>query len=364
MGSATVYHLASRGRRVLGLEQHNIPNDLGSSHGVNRIIRMAYAEDPSYIPLLRRAYTLWRDLEQKTGEQLLFITGGIDAGTEDSWIIRGSLESCQLHGLQHEKLTAAGVRRKFPGFRLPNTMMAVFQPESGFVLSERSIVAHVNGALNLGAEIHACETVLDWEVQSQKVIVHTDRGTYRAGKLVVTAGPWAGHIIKQLKPIVNPERQVLLWIQPKRPEYFKLGKFPVFYMQDRKKKYYGLPIFGVPGFKIGKYNHLREQVNPDRMDRKCHRKDEQVLRLAIRQYFPDADGPTMAMQTCLFSNTEDEHFILDHHPDFPQVSIAAGFSGHGFKFCPVIGEIMSDLALDDGSKFDLDLFKLKRLLPA
>ena len=141
-----------------------------------------------------------------------------------------------------------------------------------------------------------------------------------------------------------------------------MGAFPVFYMQDGAEKYYGLPIYGIPGLKFGKYNHLKEEVDPNTMDRECHLKDEQVLRDAIRKYLPDADGPTIAMKTCLFSNTSDENFILDLHPDFPQVAIAAGFSGHGFKFCPVVGEIMSDLALDGGSKtFDLELFRLNRL---
>jgi sarcosine oxidase len=133
---------------------------------------------------------------------------------------------------------------------------------------------------------------------------------------------------------------------------------------ENDDKFYGFPIYGIPGFKIGKYNHLKERVDANTMDRECHPKDERVLREAIREYFPDADGPTMAMTTCLFSNTADEHFILDRHPEFPEVSIAAGFSGHGFKFCPVVGEIMADLALDGGSKFDLEPFKLKRLLPA
>lgn len=345
MGSATAYHLAARRRKVLALERYNIPHELGASHGVNRIIRLAYAEDSRYVPMLQRAYGLWRHLGREVGERLLFITGGIDAGAEDSWIVRGSVKSCEENGLRHEKLTAAGLRRRFPGFRLPKAMVAVYQPQGGFVLSERSIVAHVSAALNLGAEIHACEQVLDWTIQKGKVTVRTDRGSYQAGRLVITAGPWAADVVKRLRGVVRPERQVLLWVQPKRPELFRLGAFPVFYMQDVEGKYYGFPAYGIPGFKIGKYHHLKQEVDPDHMDRECHPRDEQLLREAIRRYFPDADGPTLAMKTCLFSNTQDGHFILDLHPEFPQVSIAAGFSGHGFKFCPVVGEIMAELAL-------------------
>ena len=361
MGSAVVYELAARGCKVLGLEQHNIPHDLGSSHGVNRMIRLAYAEDPRYVPMVRRSYKLWRELGRKVRERLLFITGGVDAGAEDSWIVQGSLKSCVAHGLKFDLLTSAELHQRFPGFRLPKRMIALYQPQGGFVLSERSIVAHVSLALGLGAEIHAREKVLSWEVRGGKVVVKTDRGQYKASRLVITAGAWAGEVIKSLNGLVTAERQVLLWVQPKRPELFRLGAFPVFYMQDGKDKFYGLPPYGVPGFKFGKYNHLNELVDPNRMDRECHPKDEEVLRRGIRKFFPEADGPTIAMKTCLFENTSDEHFILDQHPQFPQVSIAAGFSGHGFKFCPVVGEIMADLALDGGSKsFDLSLFSLER----
>lgn len=363
MGSAVTYQLAARGRKVLAIEQHNIPNDIGSSHGINRMIRLAYAEDPGYVRMVRRSYRLWRDLGRKVKEQLLFVTGSIDAGIEQSWIVQGSLKACVAHKLKHDFLTSAELHKRFPGFRLPKAMVAVWQPQGGFVLSERSIIAHVSLALEMGAEIHAREQVLEWRVQKGVVIVSTDRGTYRAAKLVITAGPWAADVVSRLKGVVKPERQVLLWAQPRRPELFRLGAFPVFYMQDGDEKFYGLPAYGIPGFKIGKYNHLKEQVHPNTMDRECHAKDERVLRKAIRRYFPDADGPTIAMKTCLFSNTSDENFILDLHPDFPQVSMAAGFSGHGFKFCPVVGEIMADLALEGGSKsFDLSLFKLDRPL--
>ena len=152
MGSAVAFELAKRGRKVLALEQHNIPNDLGASLGINRMIRLAYAEDPRYVPMVRRSYRLWRDLGRAVRERLLFITGGIDAGAEDSWIVRGSLEACAEHKLKHETLTAAQLHKRFPGFLLPRTMVAVYQPQGGFVLSERSIVAHVSLALESKAD--------------------------------------------------------------------------------------------------------------------------------------------------------------------------------------------------------------------
>ena len=368
MGSAATYHLAARGCKVLAMEQHTIPNELGSSHGTTRIIRLGYAEGKKYVPMLRRAYRLWKDIEQTAGEQLLFITGGIDASPlkhpdlKKRSLVEGTLESCRAYEIKHEFMTHEQLHERFPAFHLPEELVAVYQPQSGFVLAERSVEAHVSAALDLGAEIHVGEEVLKWEVHSGEVTVRTDREWYRARRLVITAGPWVARSVPQLKDKVKPERQVMIWVQPKRPKLFQMGAFPVFYMEDGKDKYYGFPVNDKAGFKIGKYNHLKEPIDPATVDRKCHARDEKVLRKAISKYFHGADGPTIDMKTCIFSNTEDEDFILDLHPDFSQVSIAAGFSGHGFKFCPVVGEIMADLALEGGSKsFNLDPFRFDRL---
>jgi len=360
MGSATVYHLARRGCKVLGLEQFDIPHEMGSSHGFSRIIRLAYAEHPNYVPLLRHAYELWRELENQTGERLLIITGGIDAGTENSAPVKGALESCAVHHLPHELLDSASISRRFPGYHLSSGMVGVYQPDAGFLLPERCIVAHVEAAQKLGAEIHGREQVLEWQVKGKGVVLKTDRETYQAKGMIVTAGPWARSILPELSDVAIPERQVLIWTQPLRPEYFRLGAFPVFNLECPEGRFYGYPVYGVPGFKLGKYNHRREQVDPDHMDRKCYLEDEEILRVAIRRYFPDADGPTVGMKTCLFTNSPDEHFIIDLHPQHPQIALAAGFSGHGFKFCSVVGEIMADLVLDGRARLDIEMFRLSR----
>jgi sarcosine oxidase len=361
MGSAAVYHLARRGAKVLGLEQFDIPHELGSSHGATRIIRLAYAEHPNYVPLLRRAYELWRELEVDAGERLLAITGGFDIGEAQTAVVRGSLEACARHDLPHEVLDADMLRRRFPGYQLPPSMVAVYQPDAGILLPERCIVAHVNAALGLGAEVHTREPVIEWGIDEEKSVwVRTSRQTYRARRLVVTAGAWARNLVPALGERAAPERQVLLWTQPLRPELFEPVSFPIFNMEAPEGHYYGFPAYGVPGFKIGKYHHRYERVDPDAMDRECHAEDEAVLREAIRNYFPDADGPALAMKTCLFTNSPDEHFILDHHPDYREVAVAAGFSGHGFKFCSVVGEIMAQLALDSGTQLDIDMFRLGR----
>jgi sarcosine oxidase len=361
MGSATAYHAARRGLKVLGLEQFDIPHALGSSHGVNRIIRLAYYENPKYVPLLRRAYELWRELENHAGERLLIVTGSIDAGGEDSKTVQGSLRSCKDHHLPHDVLDAASLRRRFPGYQLAADMVGVYQPDGGFVLSERCIVAHVAAAQALGAQVHARERVVEWQADDTGISVTTTRDTYRARRMIVTAGPWARRLVPALQHLAVPERQVMMWTQPLRPEYFRLGAFPVFNFEAPEGRFYGFPVYGIPGFKLGKYHHRGEEVDdPDRMDRACHPEDEEALRTGIRRYFPDANGPIMAMKACLFTNTPDEHFILDRLPDNPHVGVAAGFSGHGFKFCSVIGEIMTELVAEGGTRHDIGLFRLDR----
>lgn len=367
MGSAASYYLVRRGMRVLGLEQFSIGHTLGSSHGVNRIIRLAYAEGSSYVPMLRRAYQLWRQIERSEREQLLYVTGGIDAGPEDGPIVSGSLKSCNEHRLKHELLDSRSLHQRFPGYRLPRELVGVYQPYSGFVMSERAIVMYTTAALRRGAEVHGHEPLRSWEVTKGMVVVRTTRATYRARRLIITAGAWANKIVPVLRRrrLAIPERQVLMWTQPKRPDRFRLGAFPIFNMEARENgelaRYYGFPVFSVPGFKIGRYHHLREDVDPDRMDRDCHPRDERVLRQAIRRYFRDADGPTLAMKTCLFTNSPDEHFVIDRHPDYSRVVVAAGFSGHGFKFASVVGEMLADLAeFGRSTRFDLSLFSINR----
>lgn len=361
MGSATVYELAKRGKRVLGLERFDIPNDQGSSHGVNRIIRLAYYEDPSYVPLLRRSYELWDEIAQRADEKLLYTTGSIDTDAENGDVFTGSLESCRIHDIPHEVLNASETNKRFPGYRLPPGHFSLLQPDGGFLLSERCIVDYVNVAMSMGAEVHAREAVLGWDVDGTgKVRVRTERGTYESDSLVITAGAWNEKIVPGLDGLAVPERQALGWFQPVEPVIFSPSRFPVFNAMFEEGRYYGFPVFGIPGVKIGRYHHLDEQVDPDTMERGVTREDEEILRIAVRRYFPQADGPVMTMKTCMFTNSPDEHFIIGKVAGHPQVSFAAGFSGHGFKFCSVIGEIMADLAVTGETQHDIEMFRPDR----
>lgn len=360
MGSAALFHLARRGVKVLGLERFSIPHDQGSSHGITRIIRLAYHEHPSYVPLLRRSFELWRELETLAGERLLVVTGSIDASLPNEHVFAGSKKSCLEHGLAHEVLSSKDLSRRFPGYRLPKDFKAVFQPDGGFLLAERCVVAHVNAALALGAEVRAQERVLDWAPKGRGYELRTDRGRYETERLVIAAGPWAGKLAPELANFAVPERQVLAWFQPLRPERYTPAAFPVFNMRVKEGAFYGFPIYGIPGFKLGRYHHLEQTADPDDMDREPHPEDEAVLRDCTEKYFPDAAGNTMTLKACLFTNSPDEHFILDTLPKHPRVAVGAGFTGHGFKFCSVIGEVLADLAMDAGSRHDLELFKLNR----
>lgn len=360
MGSAACRHLARRGLRVLGLERYDIPHSMGSSHGVSRIIRLAYFEDPSYVPLLRRAYALWRDLEREAGEPLLIVTGSIDAGPATGRIVAGSIASCRQHDLPHEVLDPAETARRFPAWRLADDMLAVLQPDGGFLLSERCIVAHVNSALAAGATVHAREPVTSWSADGERVRVQTDRGVYTANKLVLSPGAWAGQLVPALAKLAIPERQVLAWLQPAHPARFAPERFPVFNLEAPQGQYYGFPIWSIPGFKIGRYHHLQEVIDPDAMEREPNAVDEAALRDGVARYFPDANGPVMTARACIFTNTPDEHFIIDTLPDAPNVIVASPCSGHGFKFAAVVGEIIADLVAEGGTRHDIGLFRLER----
>ena len=360
MGSAALYQLAQRGKRVLGIEQFGIAHDKGSSHGVTRIIRLAYHEHPSYVPLMRRAYELWRDLEATTGEQILHITGSIDAGPPGSAYFAGSLQSCEEHGLLHEVLTSAELTKRFPGYRLPSDTMAVFQDEGGFLLPERCISLFVEQAQELGATVHASERTLEWHSTAGGARVRTERGEYEADALVVSAGAWASKLLPMLGDSAVPERQALAWFETLMPEFFTPEAFPVFNLMVDEGNFYGFPEFGIPGFKLGRFHHLEENVDPDEIDRDPNARDEALLRDFTEKYFPDAAGATSSMKVCMFTNSPDEHFIIDTLPDSPQVVVAAGFSGHGFKFSSVVGEILADLAVDGETRHDIGMFKLAR----
>jgi sarcosine oxidase len=361
-GSAAAYHLARRGRRVLGLDRFGVPNEMGSSHGLTRIIRLAYYEHPSYVPLLLRAYDLWEALERDAGERLLVITGSIDASAPGTGgeVFEESRRSCEIYSLPHEVLTGAGLARRFPAYHLPADTLALLQPRGGFLLPERCIAAHAALAARHGAELRTDEGVEGWETTPDGVRVHTRRGSYEAERLVIAVGSWTGKLVPSLAPLLVPERQVLAWLDVSRPEHFAPERMPVFNLTVEEGRFYGFPEYGVRGFKLGRYHHLGEVADPDHVDRVVHDRDVAVLRDFARRYFPDGAGEPRSTAVCLFTNTPDEHFIIDRLPDYEDVIVCSSCSGHGFKFASVVGEIVADLAERDGTGHDIEFLRLSR----
>lgn len=365
MGSAALYHLAKRGLKALGIDRYEPPHATGSSHGLTRIIRLAYYEDLSYVPLLRRAYELWAGLEAEYGERVFFQTGSIDMGPADSAVFSGSLQSCIENDFAHDVLDSKALSRRFPGYKMPAETMAVYQPQGGLLAPERCISACLELAKAQGAEIHFGERALGWDILAdERVQAWTDAGRYVAEKLVICGGAWASKLAPQLGGIAVPERQALIWLEPKRADWFQLDSFPVWNAQVEEGRYYGLPEFNptgdTPGMKLGRYHHLDESCDPDTVNRELNPADEAILRGFAERYMPDGAGKTLDMVVCLFTNTPDEHFLLDTLPDAPQVSVAAGFSGHGFKMASVIGEVMADLAQAGETSHDIALHRLSR----
>jgi sarcosine oxidase len=362
MGSATSFHLARRGQRVLGLEQFGPLHEQGSSHGLTRIIRLSYHEHPSYVPLLRRSYELWHELEGIAGEELLVTTGSLEGGPGDGPTFRGALEAAELHDLSHEVLDAAELKDRYPAYAGfdPDTRV-VWQPDGGFLLAERSVQAHLDGARAAGAELRFEEPVTAWEpIGDDGVRVTTAHGIVEADRLVICAGAWARTLVPRLDRLAVPERQVLAWLTPRRPGLFAPDRFPVFLIDVDEGSFYGFPAYDRHGFKFGWYHHFGEPIDPSDPDRSTRPDDEAALRAFAERYFPDGAGRTEMLKACIFTNSPDEHFLIDRLADAPQVSVAAGFSGHGYKFCSVVGEILADLAIDGATPHEIGLFRLDR----
>lgn len=362
MGSAAAAHLAARGRKVLGLEQFTAPHDRGSSHGHTRVIRQAYFEHPAYVPLLLRAYELWRELEQVTGRQLLLLPGGLMMGAPGSEVVAGSLRSARQHGLPHDELDAREIRRRFPQFQITDDTVALFERAAGLVFCERAVSAHLEWAARAGAELRFEEPVLAWRATpGGGGTVTTAKGSYTAEQLIITPGPWAPELLADLGVPLVVERQVLFWFQP--PEGvapFLPERFPIYIWEHPS----GATPYGFPavdgeagGVKIACYRKaVPEPCTPETVDRRIRDDDVAAMRTAMRGLLPRLDGPLLKAATCLYTLTPDLNFVIGTHPAHPQVQIAAGFSGHGFKFCSVVGELLADLATTGRTRHELGLF--------
>jgi sarcosine oxidase len=365
MGSATALHLARRGHRVLGFDQFTPPHAHGSSHGQTRIIRKSYWEDPRYVPLLLRAYELWRRLEADSGQSLLYITGGLMIGRADGDLVAGSRASAEQFDLQHEVLSAAQMRRLYPAFRMDDDWLALWEREAGYLDPEACVEQQLQQAALAGAELHFDEPVMEWNaLQGGGVSVRTARATYNGDHLVITAGPWAPQILRELNLPLRVTRQVVYWLEPTGSiELFRWERMPIYIreMEKGQRLLYGFPLTGpdTEGVKVGLHGS-DDFCTPDTVDRAIGASEERIIRERVADALPLLGGRLLHAETCLYTMTPDENFVIDTHPEFPQVTLAAGFSGHGFKFASVLGEVLADLAMGSKPAYDLELFSLRR----
>ena len=360
MGSATVYHLAARGSRVLGLDRFRPPHDHGSSHGRTRIIREAYFEDPAYVPLVQRAYQLWAELEKRSRRRLFLQTGGVMVGSPEGVLIRGALRSALRHRLAHEVLSAGELRRRLPVFRPARNMVGVWEPRAGVLFPELAVEAHLEMAADDGAVLRFNEPVVSWEPRGQGVQVRTPNHSFSANRLVLAAGPWMPSLAQDVNLPLSVERQVLYWFEPRgQPAAFGASACPISIWQYGSRRFfYGFPDLG-EGVKLA-LHHQGEPAQPDTVRREVDTREITQMRTLLRRFLPDAEGRLRETAVCLYTNAPDEHFILDCHPQHPQVLLASPCSGHGFKFSSVIGEILAMMALGQSPVLDVSLFRLSR----
>lgn len=365
MGSAAACHLARRGQRVLGLERFTPAHDRGSSHGRSRVIRQAYFEDPAYVPLVLRAYELWGEAEQATGRDLLLITGALMIGAPDSEVVAGSLRSAREWGLDHELLDAGELQRRFPIFAPTADTVALYEGQAGVVRPEAAVEAHLALAAGAGADLRFEEPVLAWEADSSGdgVAVTTERGIERAGRLVLCPGAWAPDVLAGLGVPLTVERQLQFWFQPSgEADAFLPGRYPVWVWDGGGDgQPYSLPaIDGLEGgVKAAWFRHGRT-CTPDTIDRRVTAAEVGEMAEMLRTRVPLLPGRFLRAVACMYTNTPDQHFVVTLHPAYPQVAVACGFSGHGFKFAPVIGEILADLAITGATAHPIALFDPRR----
>jgi sarcosine oxidase len=360
-GSAALHQLARRGHRVLGLDRFAPPHDRGSSHGRSRIIREAYFEEPRYVPLVRRAYECWADLEHESGTTLFRRTGGLTYGPPDGDIVRGARLSLETHTAPHEVLTADEVRRRIPALRLDDDMVGIWEARAGVLSPEAAVRAALDVACRHGAEVRLNTRVTGWRASGDGVEVTTSAGTFRADTLVLAVGAWTAEVLAQLRLPLSVERNVQLWFDPEpTTDRFAPERFPLFIGEYAPgRAWYGFPDMG-DGVKLALHHHGGHH-DPDALPREVTEDDVEAVRRLAARFLPDTTFRLRSAAACMYTTTPDQHFILDHHPAHSNVVVASPCSGHGFKFASALGEVIADLAERRTPAFDLSAFAMSRL---
>jgi sarcosine oxidase len=359
-GSSAAFRLAARGASVLGFDRFSRGHTLGSSGGLSRIIRLSYYEHPDYVPLLRRAWTLWRDLERESGEPLLTETGGLYAGNPNGELVAGALESARRHQLEHEVLDASALRERYPLFEWLDGWQGVFERQAGWLAPERCIETHLRLAEESGATLRFDEPIESWESTRGGIRVSTTTGTFDAKQLVIAAGAWESQLAPSLGSELSVERNVLFWFEP-IAERDAFARLPIYIVDDTDRVFYGFPYIEGQGVKVAGL-HFGDKADPDTVDRTASAGDEERVRAWLRRRMPFANGERRDAKVCMYTNTPDAHFIVDRLSGHPNVVVASACSGHGFKFSSVVGEILADLVLDGETRHPISFLSADRLV--
>ncbi len=361
MGAAAVHELAGRGVRVLGLDRFAPPHDRGAHAGGSRIIRMAYMEGPAYVPLVRDAFRLWRDLETATNTTLLAQTGGLMLGRAESFAVAGALATARAQGLPHELLDAAQVRQRFPAFVPDDDDVGLYEEVAGLLRPEAAITALLEQARTRKAQVRTGVAVRGWDCDTAGVVVHTDHGDIRADRLVLAPGAWAPQLCRLDIPF-RVQRRVQHYWRATDPPLFEPGRLPAWiWSYGPAEAAYGLPADD--GVVKAAMHHGGEAADPDAGLAPARADEIEAMRRWLEVHIPSlAAGGWLAAKPCLYTLTPDEHFVLGRHPEHPSVAVACGFSGHGFKFAPVVGEILADLVLDGQTRQEISLFDPTRFV--
>jgi sarcosine oxidase len=359
-GAAAARELAGRRARVIGFDRFDPPHTLGSSHGRTRIIREAYFEHPLYVPLVRRAYTLWETLERAARTRLLVRTGGLMIGAHTGALVAGALASARAHDVPHELLEGGAVRRRFPGVEPEDEQVAVYETRAGLLLPERCHAALLEHARLAGAELRTSTRVLRWRPAADGFTVDSDAGTFTAARLVLAGGPWIGDLLPELALPLEVERQLLHWYTAgQNPERYAAERLPVLVWEHEPERVIAFYPDTGDGLKAG-IHHEGELTSADGIRRTVSDAEERPTRALLDRLLPRAAWRRTDDAVCMYTSTPDRNFVIDQHPEHARVIVASPCSGHGFKFAPALAEILADLALEGGTDTDLAAFRVAR----
>jgi monomeric sarcosine oxidase len=373
VGSAALYELARRGVRAVGIDRFHPPHDRGSSHGQTRVVRQAYFEHPDYVPLLKKSYQLWRELEAATGRQLFYEVGVLEVGRADGDVVPGVLRAAAEHRLDVDQIAAPEIERRWPGLRVPGELIGVFERNAGYLLVEECVAAQLEAAAAAGAKLLVDTVVHDWSADEHGVVVRTSAGALTAQRLIVSAGSWTaplwtGRLSDQseedsLFPNLVVRRKSLFWFETDSPRYDVAAGFPVYLFELPTGVFYGFPRLDGRSVKVAEHTGGRAVDDPANVDRTIDLGEQRRLEAFLATHLPEVSPRVADHAVCLYTMSPDEHFIVDRHPQHANVVFAAGLSGHGFKFTPVLGRALAELALDGGTRLPIDFLSLGRFLP-